>query len=404
MRPKALAFAGFGLTTAIASIYIAESGQWLIAIAYPLAACATYQFALQAFRTGSTDRVDAAGIAARDLDAALVADLRALLTRCVADFREQFKSANSELERAQALLNDAIVGLIGSFNGITRQNTAQQKLALEISDNHADDGGGFHTFVQETSQALSNLVERANQGSRAALTLVEKMGTVDGQLSDIRRFLCEIESIAKQTNMLALNAAIEAARAGEVGRGFAVVADEVRSLSERTNQFNRRIRDQIELVVCTVEQSRKSIDMMAEQDVEVAGGAKQRVDDAMCLVEQANQGMAHTVGEMASLAGQVERDVGTAITSLQFQDVVTQLLGHARKRLSAAESVLSLLEQVATGSTASAGDPVAGTLAGAASARESADRAAEGLTKMLRSTEHNPVLQAQLISGAVELF
>ena len=64
-------------------------------------------------------------------------------------------------------------------------------------------------------------------------------------ITEIRKFIKDIQDISSRTNLLSFNASIEAARAGEAGKGFRIIANEVKSLSAKTQEVSKRIDDTI---------------------------------------------------------------------------------------------------------------------------------------------------------------
>ena len=256
----------------------------------------------------------------------------------------QLASAHTELGNTQAILSDAIAKLINTFTAMAEEVRAQQALTLFITEGgEAEKGkdakGKFEHFVQSTSDAMNEFVDTTIQNSKRAMELVEKMDVINKQVSGILGILNEVESIAKQTNLLALNAAIEAARAGEAGRGFAVVADEVRNLSENTNKFSKQIRALVGNVNDSLISAEQSINRLAATDMTFVMDSKQRVQAMMADLAVLNEVIAKNAVELNQINAKVEQNVAVAVSTLQFQDMSSQLLAHAQMRLTALQEV-----------------------------------------------------------------
>jgi methyl-accepting chemotaxis protein len=148
-----------------------------------------------------------------------------------------------------------------------------QDLATENSATTVRDAVAANAVVQEglrnSEQAAEHTVEVIGRVSRSIQALSESSGKIESVIG-------VIADIAEQTNLLALNAAIEAARAGEHGRGFAVVADEARTLSRRTSDSTREIRQWVTDLVTGVSGVESLLDEMRD-----AGGMNRRNLEAL---------------------------------------------------------------------------------------------------------------------------
>ena len=339
-----------------------------------------------------------------DLGRQLVQHSSDAIIRMSSEFSVQIKDMRGEISRAQQIFSDAIVKLIASFQEMNAQAQRQQQLGLQITSGNADSGGidDFHRFASETSETLRQFVESIIENSRLAMSLVEMNDRLSTQTSEVRGMLGEIEGIAKQTNLLALNAAIEAARAGEAGRGFAVVADEVRDLSSRTHHFSQQIRSSLVNMQGTLAGTEAAINQMAAKDMTFALTSKGGVELAMSGIEAMSRRTGETVGELNVIARDVEIAVNQAVVSLQFQDMVTQLLGHVAKRLEVLDEVVSDEQRLAsalkeTRDQASALDALDGI-------RARMDVLSQKLSALKQGVNNNPVSQTGFASGDVELF
>lgn len=307
------------------------------------------------------------------------------------EFRQQFDAARDELERLKGIISDAIERLVPDFNAMHTLAMRQREHALSIARGAVREGGDSGTgnvsigsFVLDTTRMLHSFVDSTVESSKHAMGLVEQMDAVKSQVTQTVKMVTEIDGISRQTNLLALNAAIEAARAGEAGRGFAVVANEVRTLSDRTGEFSRAIRRDMEGIEKSVDNAEAVITRMASQDMVGALQSKQRAETAMVSIQQTNDSIAESADAINRISAELESKVNDAVTALQFQDMASQLIVHTITRIDEAERVLGAL---------SGNDP-------AAAARQ-AERA---IAAMREATRHNPVQQQAVASGDVELF
>jgi len=326
------------------------------------------------------------------------------IVRLAREFSTQIHEMRGEVLRAQTIFGEAIEKLIESFQLMNAQVQRQQQLGMQVVGGGSKSGSvdDFHSFAVKTSDTLRQFVESVVENAHLAMRLVEMNERIASQTREVHDMLGEIEGIAKQTNLLALNAAIEAARAGEAGRGFAVVADEVRDLSGRTNHFSKQIRNSLGNMQMTIAATEQAINQMAAKDMTFALTSKRDVEQAMNDIEVMSRRTGDTVVELNGIAVEVETAVNQAIVSLQFQDMVTQLLSHVSRRLDVLDEVAGDEQKLAV-ALMDTGDP-ASTLQALEVIQEHVELLSQKLSALKQGVRNNPVSQSGFASGDVELF
>ncbi len=297
-------------------------GAWSIWIGVPLAVLVMGAVIPASRHTRDDREDDEKGNALVDSLAGVVSEVDETVSDIADDMRE-------ELARIRTLVEAAVGTLQDAFHGLNDRVREQQgRVSQLIESLHASEseereaGAEAKGFVEQTDEVLSYFVDYVVNTSANSMGMVEYIDGMVTHMSRADELLADVKVIADQTNLLALNAAIEAARAGEAGRGFAVVADEVRKLSHRSNRFSDQIREVIGESVSDIDRARESIASLASQDMNFAIQSKQRVKGMLEHIENVNGQVEAALDDVNRISGEIDRLVGDAVRSLQFEDIV----------------------------------------------------------------------------------
>ncbi len=342
--------------------------------------------------------------------AGLTSETKGLFVHMAHEFNTQFACIKAENIQVRELLTDAIDKLVKSFTSLEAQTRAQKELACELTkqaDGPARPAGreqreavNFEAFLREIAIEIKSFVDGTVQSSKVVAELLTKMDATNITFSTIFETLGEVEKIADQTNLLALNAAIESARAGEAGRGFAVVASEVRKLSARSHSFSKEIWSCVNSVAASLKTAEESINSMASQDMNLAMESKSRLDDTMLKISAINQKTEQAVSAMSGIAERVGDEVNACITSLQFQDMASQVLVHMDDRIKLLEYLLNNLAELSLEQEQSGNDLRTDCDLRLRHFKDALAKAGD----LIEKAGHNPVKQQSMAMGDVELF
>jgi methyl-accepting chemotaxis protein len=169
--------------------------------------------------------------------------------------------------------------------------------------------------ARDGSQSVERVLGAVRGVRDQALSLKERMASLEGRAQNIGRIMNVISDIADQTNLLALNAAIEAARAGEAGRGFAVVADEVRKLAEKTMQATHEVEEAITGIQSEARENMRSVDQTADSIESVAGLAAEsgRALETIVKLSDAASGEVHAIATASEQQSAASEEINRAM-------------------------------------------------------------------------------------------
>ena len=227
-----------------------------------------------------------------------------------------------QIDMARGHTEDSITALTNRFADIN------QRINTTLATSQGNSGDGLLALLHENEIELNAIITTL----RSALAMKESMLSEVASLSHftdaLKRMAQDVGEIAKQTNLLALNAAIEAARAGEVGRGFAVVADEVRKLSDLSGGTGKKISETVETVNQAIAATLAISRQYAQQDQAMVINSEQVIRHVVSRIHGAAIGLAESSDGLRRETRLIGEEIADVLVALQFQDRVSQILGH----------------------------------------------------------------------------
>lgn len=318
---------------------------------------------------------------------------------------EEIDNLGSDVERYRNVVSEAINGLSESFQGLNKLSLSEKEMLVAILSDMAGNASSsdqttIEKFVADTEKTMYYFVDMIVGTSKESMRLVFKLDEMYDQISQVMSLLSDIKSIAAQTNLLALNASIEAARAGEYGRGFAVVAEEVRALSHRSDQFSNEINNVVSGAMAGIQGARQVVNEIASKDMKVMLEAKNKVSNTMEAINRFHENAATKLSLVGDMVEEMDAKVALAVTSLQFEDIVSQLSFHIDKRLGVLREAFVTVEQ-------SRENAYLIKMADSAEYQRSLTEFEQNIHAAIdkfRELERTPVAQENMVAGDIDLF
>lgn len=245
------------------------------------------------------------------------------------------------------------------------------------------------TYLRNRAIASNNLAQVSVSLAHGGEQFIQESSAFHKQLGT------EIaEQLSSAHTELGNTQAILSDAIGKLVSNFILISDGVRDLSKHTNDFSKEIREVVDKVSGSLAIAERSVGNLDADDRAAAMESNQHVRSIMAELNAFNDAVASNAIDLNLISTNVEQNVLVVISTLQFQDMSSQLIEHARMRMTALQEVANEMGK--------AGD--------SPSRQEYLDRIAaynrllDKHVVSLDKQKANPVAQKDFGTGDIELF
>lgn len=259
----------------------------------------------------------------------------------VASHVTTFPLLGKQLTDTAQFIEKSVVDVCSGFTDIATRASQTVSGARDLLDSDADSGMNSHgerfaTVIERSQQMLGDLLQRLVRNSELSMKAVYRIDDVEKAMKEVTRVLNQIDTIAMGTKIVALNAKIEAVRAGEWGAGFEVVADEISRQADQSGAIATSVRDTVTDLRRNLAEAVANLKDLASRDMQDVVVNRQLLETAMSDLGKSHVALKDKINEAAANSEKLASDIFAAVTTLQFQDRVTQRLAHVAEALDAA--------------------------------------------------------------------
>lgn len=269
-------------------------------------------------------------------DSKLQETIEYLLNDVYQGMESEVVSIKEQVNQIKTLLVDAIGSLYDAFEKIDKQSSEQMKVFSKMMSQVVDDqdiNGSKQNIFQHAAQTekilndmLGSLINDSRKSLNALTEMDETVSTVEEVVSDTQ-------------HMARLLSKMEKAVAASAD------SNELKSLLADAIESNQSAHQKAAAVGKTYIQARKLINKVSATDLNKVFESKAQVEHIINTLNQSHELISDCRVEVNEVNAELRRNIGNAIRALQFEDIVSQSLGHTDLHLDRMNGFVSRLSK-----------------------------------------------------------
>ena len=241
--------------------------------------------------------------------------VNSLVSSIQSELGTQITASEAELGQVKALMDDAIDDLVDSFISLEASTRIEQKLVMLLATNETkNDNDELNPFKEKQLKSKQLLNDVASKLS----TLIKNTSQNEAATKALKKIEKEAESTVKSLELIL----------DKLGNTVdAIFIDELRNSARKLH--------------ASINEAGNTADKLYTDSQHYAQESKDIASKINEIMDENTSNIAMVAEEIAVTTAQIEQDVQTAVRSLQFQDMTTQLIAQCSERQKMMRSILA---------------------------------------------------------------
>ncbi len=231
-----------------------------------------------------------------------------------------------QVAEASTDVETSVVGVCQGFQGMALQ--AKEAVNAASSSLGVENSGSGNDLISEMQLVLNSLVHNIRESCEFSETVSGRLTKLETRLASIEKTLLAIEDLSCRARLVALNGQIEAARLGEAGLAFGVVAQETKDLSVNAADTSNSIRELVAELVKEIKTTSGELRERSKVDIQRFHVSEKQALDLLQDIDVKQKRMTDSLSRTSEISTALQNEISRAVMSMQFQDRVSQRLGH----------------------------------------------------------------------------
>jgi methyl-accepting chemotaxis protein len=262
------------------------------------------------------------------------------------DNQKRLDAVTASVEEVIKLTESAVNEISKNFRVVVQKANEQTEAAMSLLKGEGTGRGvlSLPEFIQAYDSQLVNVTTHMTSFSTAADEMASHQRRVTEHAKVMEETIDGLRNMASQISRIALDSSVAMTSQTLNPRDFVEMTDRIRAISAEAHELTRKTRQGLDAIGDEVRAGNRRTTQVAEAARRAVDVARSEIATLNAATIEQTQQMEGTIKRINDLSVEIQKDINHIIVAMQFQDITRQKLERLHKpTLGAASESLSLL-------------------------------------------------------------